>query len=296
MTASRGALAISRFTPAPITAMAGRARMTSSLPVAGEAIVTLPRPVITSRSRPVTAARAGAVSAVAATINATRPGWGNDVSWPQCDGPLPGPHDVGVVGVTDGRPFTSNPCLASQFAWARASTLPGGAQLYVNLEIDGTSSGPNHCAVDDHGCRAYDYGLVTVFDAISRARAVGVNAGFWWLDVEVGNYWSDLRPDWNQATVQGAIDAAHARGVDVGIYSSADQWAQILPPTYHPMVPTWLAVVGDSGMAPGLCSVGRSLTGGPVYMVQYDDHTFDKDHVCAAGAVGFVTSSTKRAH
>ena len=273
--------------PEPLTAMADRARVTRSLPVAGEAVLSLPKPVITSRSAPAKPARGGAVSAQAAVFKSTRTGWGNDISWPQCDGPYPGAHEVGVVGVTGGRPFTTNPCLASEFAWARASQMPGGAQLYINLEIDGTSMGPHHCAVDDHACRAYDYGVVTVFDAIARAQSVGVNAGFWWLDVEVGNYWNDLQPDWNQATVQGAIDAARSRGIDVGIYSSVDQWAQIVPPTYHPMVPTWLAVVGDSVMAPGLCALGRTLTGGPVYMVQYDDHHVRQGPRVRRGRGGF---------
>jgi len=198
-----------------------------------------------------------------------------------------------VVGVTGGRPFTTNPCLASQFAWARSSKMAGGAQVYVNLEIDGTSTGPHHCGPDDHPCRAYDYGWATTQDAIDRARAAGVTPGFWWLDVEVGNYWSDEHPEWNQATVQGAIDAARARGVDVGIYSSVDQWEQIVPGNYRPGVPTWLAVVGDSGMAPGLCGGRHSLTGGPVYMVQYDDNQFDKDHVCAAGVAGFAGAAAK---
>jgi len=283
-------------TPEPLTAMAQRARVTTSLPVAGAAVQSLPKPAITSRSTPAKPARAAAISPRAAVFSATHQGWGNDISWPQCDGDYPtGPHDIGVVGVTGGRPFTSNPCLASQFAWARAARMPGGAQVYVNLEIDGTSSGPHHCAADDHGCRAYDYGMATMYDAITRAQAAGINAGFWWLDVEVGNNWSDVHPEWNQATVQGAIDAVRARGADVGIYSSVDQWAQILPDSYRPGVPTWLAVVGDSAMAPGLCTAMHSLTGGPVYLVQYDDQEFDKDHVCAAGATAFAISGTRKA-
>jgi hypothetical protein len=287
-------------TTPPLQEMAQRARLTASLPVAGAAIQAAPAPLPTSRStppRPGRPARASVVSPQAATYSSARPGWGNDISWPQCDGAYPsGPHDIGVVGVTDGRPFTTNPCLGSQFAWARGSQMPGGAQAYVNLEIDGSSAGPHHCAADDHHCRAYDYGVLTMYDAMARAQAVGVTPAFWWLDVEVGNNWSDLHPEWNQATVQGAIDAVRARGVDVGIYSSVDQWAEILPDAYRPGVPTWLAVVGDSGMAPALCGLRHSLTGGPVYLVQYDDHQFDKDHVCAEGAAGFAAAAAQRNH
>jgi hypothetical protein len=220
-------------------------------------------------------------------------GWGFDISWPQCDGAYPGAHDVGVVGITDGRPFTTNPCLGSQYGWAKGSRMPGGAQAYVNLEIDGSSNGPHHCGADDHACRAYDYGLLTAVDAMGRAGAQGVRPDFWWLDVEVGNNWSDDHPDWNARTVQGAIDAFVLRGYSAGIYSSVDQWAQIVPDSYHPGVPTWLAVVGDSAVAPSLCGPRHSLTGGPVLMVQYDDHGFDQDYICAAGRAAFAAAANK---
>jgi hypothetical protein len=288
-----GRLSLSPDQPEPISkalqAMAARRRSTSSLPVATAFDqVLLPRsPAPPPKARP-----AAATNPPPAFV--PRAGWGKDISWPQCDGPYPeGPHDIGVVGVTGGRPFTTNPCLSSQFGWAQASQMPGGAQVYVNLEIDGTSDGPHHCPLEDHPCRAYDYGYQSVTDAMGRAYQAGVSAAFWWLDVEVGNYWSDEHPDWNAATVQGGIDALRARGYEVGIYSSAEQWAQIVPDWFRPGVPTWLAVVGDPGMAPGLCAPEHSLTGGPVHLVQYDDHVFDSDHVCAAGAAAFAAAAAR---
>src|SRR3954454_9003024 len=63
--------------------------------------------------------------------------YGNDVSWPQCsvaEGgyglPMP-PSSAAlvVVGLTKGLPFTRNPCLASQVAWARTNGVP--AQAYT---------------------------------------------------------------------------------------------------------------------------------------------------------------------
>src|SRR3954452_14473919 len=63
--------------------------------------------------------------------------YGNDVSWPQCsvaEGgyglPMP-PTDAAfvVVGLTKGLPFTRNPCLASQVAWASTNGVP--AQAYT---------------------------------------------------------------------------------------------------------------------------------------------------------------------
>ena len=220
-------------------------------------------------------------------------GWGSDISWPQCGGGYPGTQNVRVVGVTGGRPFSGNPCLGNEWGWARGASFAGGAQAYLNLEIDGTSTGPHRCGADDHVCRAYDYGYISALEAMARAGGQGIRPDFWWLDVEVGNYWSDVDPGLNARTVQGAIDAFLQRGYPVGIYSSVDQWAQIMPDSYHPGIPTWLAVVGDAASVGSLCSPSHSLTGGPVLMVQYDDHFFDWDFVCPAGTVAFAAAGAR---
>ena len=41
---------------------------------------------------------------------------GYDISWPQCGKAYPAGSAFGVVGVTDGKPYFGNPCLASEFA------------------------------------------------------------------------------------------------------------------------------------------------------------------------------------
>lgn len=290
--------------PRPLEQMASRSRLTTALPDAGGVFILVAPPsrqkAPAGGSRAVVPVKKAGAIAAAPAVSAPAPtpsraGWGSDISWPQCGGSVPGRHDVGVIGVTNGRPFTTNPCLADQYGWSKASQMAGGAQVYVNLEIGGSSTGPHNCGTSDHLCRAYDYGWQSVTDAMGRAGSQGISSTFWWLDVEVGNNWSD-NLDWNSRTVQGAIDAVHSRNLDVGIYSSADQWAQILPDPFKPGVPTWLAVVGDPQMAPGLCSGGNSLTGGPVFMVQYDDHVFDWDHVCAAGSAGFAAAAARHGH
>ena len=296
-------------TAVPLQQMASRARVTATLPNAASAFVLVtpasvsaPPAKSAKTAKAPAANRRGRVTVVAPAVPGSpapapplRAGWGNDISWPQCGGSVPARHDVGVIGVTGGRPFTTNPCLAGQYGWSKASQMAGGAQVYINLEIGGSSTGPHNCGPDDHLCRAYDYGWQSVTDSMGRASQQGVSSTFWWLDVEVGNNWSDNQ-DWNSRTVQGAIDAVHSRSLDVGIYSSSDQWIQILPDAFKPGVPTWLAVVGDEQVAPGLCSHTNSLTGGPVYMVQYDDHVFDWDHVCAAGTAGFAAAAARAGH
>jgi hypothetical protein len=60
---------------------------------------------------------------------------GADVSYPQCGGPLPTEHAFSIVGVNGGRATTTNPCLATQLAWAAEAsggTVHDDIQLYVN--------------------------------------------------------------------------------------------------------------------------------------------------------------------
>jgi len=55
---------------------------------------------------------------------------GYDVSYPQCGGPLPTNAAFGIVGVSDGRAYGENPCLAAQYAWA--ARAPKAPAFYMN--------------------------------------------------------------------------------------------------------------------------------------------------------------------
>jgi hypothetical protein len=71
--------------------------------------------------------------------------------------------------------------------------------------------------------------------------------------------------------------------VDVGLYSTASQWASIAGAvTAGPLLgrPTWLAGATGIGPARRSCDLPPLTDGGTVVMVQFVDGGFDRDYVC----------------
>src|SRR3954447_14391832 len=66
---------------------------------------------------------------------------GYNVAGPGCGQTLPASFSFGVVGVTGGRAFSQNSCLASEFAWAMGGT--GAPSLYMNLNAPIGSTASN---------------------------------------------------------------------------------------------------------------------------------------------------------
>ncbi len=215
---------------------------------------------------------------------------GHDISWPQCNLPVPPPAAFGIVGVTGGRPYTHNPCLSSQFAWAEAS--PGGSAFYMNT----SNPGPGATALDwyaqrapDPACRpqndgacAYDFGFNGAAHAFAYAQsATGGRATgkVWWLDVEPDNSWSDTDVVANRASLQGAIDFLQRQpGVVVGVYSTPRMWGWIMGDLRLPL-PNWTAGATTLAEAAAHCAPAFSATGGPVVLSQWVE-AFDNDYVC----------------
>ena len=205
---------------------------------------------------------------------------GYDISWPQCGGGLPGPHAVGIVGVNDGHAFSTNPCLGEEVGWA------GPAHgLYINLNSpngpsngQGANGGAGPCSPSDPMCWSYNYGWNAALASVATASQTGGLAQQWWLDVETGNYWSgDLAA--NARVINGAIDALHARGLTVGIYSTHYQWGLITGQASFG-VPVWVPT-GIAMSDPGSwCNPSHSFNGGPVWLIQYGAGNFDGDYAC----------------
>jgi hypothetical protein len=205
---------------------------------------------------------------------------GYDVSWPQCGQSLPGSHQVGVVGVTDGHAFSTNPCLGAEVTWAGPDH-----NLYMNVNSpngssnsEGASSPRGSCASADATCWSYNYGYNAALAAVTAAEVQGAIAQQWWLDVETGNYWSGDQAA-NAQVIQGAADALHGLGLSVGVYSTPYQWGEITGGASLGL-PDWVA----TGMAmsdPGSwCNSSHSFGGGGVWMVQYGLNGFDGDYAC----------------
>lgn len=214
---------------------------------------------------------------------------GYDISYPQGAGPYPTAPTFGIVGVSDGLPWSHNPYLASQYAWAPAAPYSG---FYMNTANPGSASahwtapGPDTCngTSSDPGC-AYNYGWNAAADAFAYAQAQtgGAVGRAWWLDVETANSWS-ADAHLNAIDLQGSIDYLAAQNVPrVGVYSTASMWSSIVGTNQivysGRAVSEWLATGASASSAPSYCST-TSFTGGAIAIVQYPSNGYDGDYGC----------------
>lgn len=209
---------------------------------------------------------------------------GYDISWPQCGGMYPStPYAFGIVGVTDGRSFTLNPCLVSEYLWAQSATAPSQLSLYMNLNYPaGTTasegkSGPYGICKKGSACSAENYGWNAAQYAFTQNNAkIPLSASTWWLDIETGNSWSH-NTALNADVIIGAIAYLQAQAVTVGVYSTPDQW-QTIAGSYAPTVPNWVA--GASVSSPSDLCASSLYTGGSVWLTQYVSGNYDEDYSC----------------
>lgn len=200
---------------------------------------------------------------------------GYDISYPQCSTPtnaLPS-GAFGIVGVTNGRPFTSYTpqCFARLYTHAAGSGTPslyfntGYAVAYRKDITPACSAGPNQAW--RIGCSEADY---------AASHAGGRNVAMWWLDVEVGNSWSSSNHTLNQQTIQGAVDRLSGTGL-VGVYSTASSWNTITGGGFSPTGSSADWVAGQGGSCPGTSFDTKS-----VWLSQYVSQTdgFDHDNAC----------------
>jgi hypothetical protein len=218
-----------------------------------------------------------------------------DVSWPQCRAqggvqPMPPASARGVViGLTNGKPFTRNACLADQAAWAAAKGMwmqtytmaayPTAAQLNAY-----GSAGPWRATT--RAGRLHNVGYAEARYALATLSDAGLRSGMVWIDVEALS-----RQPWptgtataragNRYVVEGLIRGLRDAGRPFGIYANTNAWRTVTGPWWLPGVPAW-ATVGRAGPAgaQSRCTT-TSLHGGPLLLVQWFDTTYDYDLPCA---------------
>ena len=249
---------------------------------------------------------AGSPVSAASAVPAPAGASGYDISYPQCPSNFPTGGSFGIVGVNNGLPWSTNPCLSAEYTWAQA--LPYAAALYINTANPGPISthwnlpGPRNCvhpkSYSDTGC-AYNYGWNAALQSFLAASTAlpGTTAKSlgWWLDVELANSWSGTFSA-NAADIQGSIDYLRAQSVSaVGIYSTSYQWGQItggyIVPA--PAPPDWVPGASSVAEAASFCDPSHSFSGGPVQLTQYPYNGFDADYVCNASSVAdFSLSAT----
>jgi len=209
---------------------------------------------------------------------------GFSISWPQCSQSVPTPpYQLALIGVTGGRAFYQNPCLPTQFAWARAAAAAPAVYMNLNAPAGRTAgrgrTGPaGECNLGDRGCLSFNYGYNAALHAVAFARSQGVAVPFWWLDVETENTWFEDRAQ-NARVIQGAIESLRAQALGVGVYSTAVQWNEIAG-SFNPGLPVWVAGASSRSQAPSFCSASASFGGGPVALVQYPNGSFSGEYAC----------------
>jgi hypothetical protein len=204
---------------------------------------------------------------------------GVDVSWPNCSARI-SKVAFGVVGVTNGSGFSTNPCLKTEAA--NFSNL----SLYVNTGYPGASStnaqaymhSPRACDGTDLNCIAYDYGYNAGLYAYNAASAQGVKSATWWLDVETMNSWTSDAAQ-NQNSLLGEHDALIASGAaTVGAYSTTAQWDTITG-SWHNGWSSWGATTWNTAKQAAKYCTGHEFTGGPSLLMQYSGK-LDQDVAC----------------
>jgi major membrane immunogen (membrane-anchored lipoprotein) len=253
---------------------------------------------------------------------------GYDVSYPQCGRTLPASAGFGIVGVNDGHPYTTNPCLASEVSWA-STTTSGVPSFYMNTDSPGpadtsnwptSATTPKACSGANSSACSYDYGWGAAQNSFANAISAettdgssspttAVTSAHWWLDVETGNHWESIESAYgpsaasliiDQEMLSGAVAYLTSVGVtNLGIYSTAQQWNTITgtPSTLFKTIPVWMPGYATLAAAEAACAL-NSFTGGRVAEIQYPSNGLDGDYVCGlvttpgAASISVAASST----
>ncbi|HET8560727.1 MAG TPA: hypothetical protein VFL69_09435 [Marmoricola sp.] len=199
------------------------------------------------------------------------------------DGPLPGPHvRFVVIGLTNGRGFTRNPCLDRHLSWARHHHAWTAAYAFASY--------PTRWQVDHFGSSGpyphhrYRNRLANAAWAEARynirtMRWHGFTTPHLWLDIEPTSVHPWHRWRTNRVVVRTWVRAYRAAGYRVGFYSTQSLWRDILGGLSFGL-PEWRTAGPVSARAAlGMCRSAR-FQGGPAVLAQWWSPSRDYDRMC----------------
>jgi hypothetical protein len=247
--------------------------------------------------------RAVRSTSVTRAASAPRVPLGIDVSWPQCDKTLPRGQAFAIVGVNGGLANNTNPCFATQLAWAAKSTGGTGqprVALYVNTANPGhqgswwpasnqyegraIANPYGSCTGLEGAACAYIYGYAKSYDNVTSRGVKNPSSYLWWLDVEMINTWSGTDKVANAAVLEGMTAHLKSIGARVGLYSTHYQWdlivGQVKSTSNLRGLPSWLAGANGVTGAKGMCSWPGLTPGSRTTMTQFVSNNLDYDHSC----------------
>jgi len=220
---------------------------------------------------------------------------GYDISWPQCPSAFP-PTSTQflVIGLTNGLPFTENPCVATQAAWAKDHAKPTHAYTMAGFPTAAqltTYGGSGPWSSSTRAGRLSNVGYAEAMYAVATVRDVpGWAPRMVWVDVEPRDT-APRRQPWptsttlqrleNRYVIEGIMRGLRAAGYSYGVYSNASGWQTITGSWWLPGVPVW-ATAGTLDYpteALDRCTQ-PSFSGGKVYLAQWWDATWDYDRTC----------------
>ena len=223
--------------------------------------------------------------------------FGNDVSWPQCAKAvggldLPMPPDTAafvVIGLTKGLPFTENPCLADQVAWATQRGTPAHAYTIAAFPTAaqlGTYGTQGPWRSTTRAGQLSNVGWAEARFALQSLQSVRFAPPVVWVDVEprAAQPWPSTTAAQrreNRYVVEGLMRGLRDAGVAYGLYSYAAGWEAITGSWWLPGVPVWATAgrLDDPDEALNLCAKA-GFSGGRVLLSQWYDDVADHDRTC----------------
>ena len=228
---------------------------------------------------------------------------GYDISWPECGGAMPPPSSIAIVGVDGGHPFSQNPCLQQETAWAQSATTRA-QYMVLDSPIGFTTPhvleyayhGPaGDCTATEYACQTFNWGWNAANADLQNAAAGGATSDQWWLDIELPtqgsidpsgpqcytpNFWI-CDQKLNSIVVIAATAALTLHGKHVGVYSTRKQW-QAITGGLNLGLPTWIA--GYDYEPATYCSADNAdkywFDAAEPALVQSMPVTFDPDTAC----------------